>query len=67
MNPTGVRTKQVAKNLTDPFDGFLLRTEYLITDRDGKFVGQSGVAISGPRDAVNNGLKPWRAGGVKWC
>ena len=29
--------KQVAKNLTDPFDGFLLGKRYLIMDRDTKF------------------------------
>lgn len=29
--------KQVAKQLTDPFDGFLLNKKYLIMDRDGKF------------------------------
>jgi transposase InsO family protein len=29
--------KQVAKNLTDPFDGFLLGNRFLIIDRDGKY------------------------------
>ena len=29
--------KQLARNLTDPFDGFLLGTRYLIMDRDTKF------------------------------
>ena len=29
--------KQVAKNLTDHVDGFLLGKKYLIMDRDGKF------------------------------
>ena len=29
--------KQIARNLTDPFDGFLQRTRYLLMDRDGKF------------------------------
>ena len=37
VNPTKVWMKQVAKNLTDPFDRFLLGTEYLIMDRDSKF------------------------------
>jgi len=29
--------KQIARNLTDPFDGFLLGKRYLIMDRDTKF------------------------------
>ena len=29
--------KQIARNLTDPFDGFLLHTRYLLMDRDSKF------------------------------
>ena len=29
--------KQIARNLTDPFDGFLLGKQYLIMDRDKKF------------------------------
>ena len=29
--------KQIARNLTDSFDGFLLRTRYLLMDRDTKF------------------------------
>jgi hypothetical protein len=28
--------KQIARNLTDPFDGFLLGTRYLLMDRDSK-------------------------------
>ncbi|KKL27207.1 hypothetical protein LCGC14_2387480 [marine sediment metagenome] len=36
-NPDGPWMKQIAKNLTDPFDGFLLGTKYLIMDRDSKF------------------------------
>jgi transposase InsO family protein len=29
--------RQIARNLTDPFDGFLLGTRYLLVDRDTKF------------------------------
>ena len=29
--------KQIARNLTDPFDGFLLGKRYVLMDRDGKF------------------------------
>jgi transposase InsO family protein len=29
--------KQITRNLTDSFDGFLLGTRYLLMDRDGKF------------------------------
>ena len=36
-NPAEPWMKQVAKNLTDPFDGFLLGKRYLIMDRDTKF------------------------------
>jgi len=37
VNPAGDWMKQIAKNLTDPFDGFLLGKRYLIMDRDTKF------------------------------
>lgn len=36
-SPNGPWMKQVAKNLTDPIDGFPLDKKYLIMDRDGKF------------------------------
>jgi hypothetical protein len=29
--------KQIARNLTDPFDGFLAGTRYLLMDRDSSF------------------------------
>jgi putative transposase len=35
-NPDEPWMKQIAKNLTDPFDGFLLGKRYLIVDRDTK-------------------------------
>ncbi len=36
-NPDERFMLQVARNLTDPFDGFLLGKRYLILDRDGKY------------------------------
>ena len=36
-NPHELWMKQVARNLTDPFDGFLLGKRYLIMDRDATF------------------------------
>ena len=36
-NPTEPWMKQIARNLTDPFDGFLRGARYLLMDRDGKF------------------------------
>ncbi len=35
-SPSGPWMKQIAKQLTDPFDGFLLSKKYLIMDREGK-------------------------------
>jgi transposase InsO family protein len=37
VNPTEPWMKQIARNLTDPFDGFLLGKRFLIMDRDEKF------------------------------
>jgi putative transposase len=36
-HPTAAFMQQCARQLTDPFDGFLLGTRYLIHDRDTKF------------------------------
>jgi len=36
-NPNGAWMKQIARNLTDSHDGFLLGTRYLLMDRDTKF------------------------------
>ncbi|MHC5024433.1 MAG: integrase core domain-containing protein [Planctomycetota bacterium] len=38
-HPDGRWTRQVATNVTDPFDGFLLGKQYLIIDRDTKYCG----------------------------
>ncbi len=37
VDPDGEWMKQIARNLTDHFDGFLLRAKYLIDDRDPLF------------------------------
>ena len=39
-NPDGAFMAQVARNLTDPVDGFLRGMRYLILDRDSKFTAQ---------------------------
>jgi len=36
-HPNDVGMKQIARNLTDPMDGFLLGKRYVLMDRDGKF------------------------------
>ena len=36
-NPDEPWMKQIARNLTDPFDGFLNGKRYVLLDRDGKF------------------------------
>ena len=36
-HPQETWMKQIARNLTDPFDGFLLGKQYVLMDRDGKF------------------------------
>jgi len=53
-NPDEPWMKQIARNLTDPIDGFLRGTRYLLMDRDGKF-------CTGFRDILaNDGVKPVR-------
>jgi len=37
VNPNEDWMQQIARNLTEPFDGFLLGTHYLLMDRDSKF------------------------------
>jgi transposase InsO family protein len=39
-NPNGAFMAQIARNLTDPIDGFLLGKRYLILDGDTKFTDQ---------------------------
>jgi transposase InsO family protein len=52
--PTGAFMKQVARNLTDVNDGFLLNSRYLIMDRDTKYTD----AFRGYLDRA--GVKPVR-------
>ncbi len=40
MNPHGEFMTQMARNLTNEFDGFLRGKRYLILDRDTKFTEQ---------------------------
>jgi transposase InsO family protein len=52
--PNGAYMKQVARNLTDVSDGFLLDSRYLIMDRDGKYMEEF-------RDYLDpEGVKPVR-------
>ena len=52
--PNGAYMKQVARNLTDVSDGFLLHSRYLIMDRDTKYTQEF-------RDALDReGVKPVR-------
>jgi len=37
VNPTADWMKPIGRNLTDPFDGFLLKFRYLLMDRDSKY------------------------------
>lgn len=37
VNPTADWMKQIGRNLTNPFDGFLLQARYLLMDRDSKY------------------------------
>ncbi len=53
-DPNGDWMKQVARNLTDMWDGFLLGTRYLIHDRDPLFTEEVRGLL---RDA---GVKPLR-------
>jgi putative transposase len=40
VDPDGAWMKQIARNLTDSFDGFLLNAKYLIHDRDPLFTDE---------------------------
>ena len=37
VNPTTSWMRQIGRNLTDPFEGFLLKVRYLLMDRDSKY------------------------------
>ncbi len=57
--PNGAFMKQVARNLTDVCDGFLLNMEYLIMDRDTKYTDEFRGHLK--REGVNSVLCPVRA------
>lgn len=44
--------KQIARNLTDPIDGFLIDKRYVLMDRDGKFCPKFRCMLE------NEGVKP---------
>ena len=46
--PHGEWMEQVARNLTDAFDGFLLGTRYIILDRDPLFTSTSARSCATP-------------------
>jgi putative transposase len=46
-HPTAAFMQQCARQLTDPFDGFLLGKRYLIHDRDTKFTQAFDVLLKG--------------------
>src|SRR3989441_10549464 len=46
-HPTAAFMQQCARQLTDPFDGFLLGTRYLIHDRDTKFTPAFNAMLKG--------------------
>ncbi|MHC4515543.1 MAG: integrase core domain-containing protein, partial [Planctomycetota bacterium] len=60
-NPDGAFMAQIARNLTDPIDGFIRAHRFLICDRDTKFtaqfkriLGDSGIeVVLTPRQAPN--------------
>ena len=53
-NPDEDWMKQIARNLTDPFDGFLLGTRYLLMESDTKFCDMFRLILK------ESGVKPVR-------
>jgi putative transposase len=45
VNPTTDWIKQIGRNLTDPFDGFLVKVRYLLMDRDSKYCPEFRVLL----------------------
>ena len=56
VNPNGEWMRQVARNLTDPFDGFLLNARYLIHDADPLFTHDFKQILKPPGSAEGNGV-----------
>ncbi len=68
VNPTAVWMTQIGRNLTDPFDGFLRNSCYLVMDRDTKHcqgvsrpVGASRRQASSPAASVSESDPAHRA------
>ncbi len=68
VNPTAVWMTQIGRNLTDPFDGFLRNSCYLVMDRDTKHcqgvsrpVGASQRQASSPAASVSESDPAHRA------
>jgi putative transposase len=51
-NPDAAWVQQMARNLTDCYDGFFLDTRYVLVDRDTKFLPFRGVLDGGDTKAV---------------
>ena len=54
VNPTADWMKQIGRNLTDPFDGFLLKVRYLLMDRDSKYCPEFRALL---KEAGVNGVR----------
>jgi hypothetical protein len=63
--PNGAYMKQVARNLTDVSDGFLLDSRYLIMDRDTKYTEDFRGHLD--REGVKPVRCPARAPNCKAC
>ena len=64
-NPDELWMKQIARNLIDPFEGFLRGTRYLLMDRDGKFCKAFRDVLE--RDGVNCVRLPPRSPNSNAC
>jgi transposase len=56
VNPDGEWMKQVARNLTDPIDGFLVGARYLIHDADPLFTDAFRAILRPPGSADGHGV-----------
>jgi transposase len=57
VNPDGEWMKQIARNLTDPVDGFLRNARYLIHDADPLFTDAFKAILKSPCSANDDGVK----------
>ena len=56
VNPDGEWMKQIARNLTDPIDGFLRNARYLIHDADPLFADAFKAILKPPDSADGEGV-----------